>query len=313
MTTPPSAPQDRVATHDHREFDIDRLIGAKQDQIVSVILPARNEERTVGNVAGRIVEELASVGLVDEVIVIDSGSTDATVTRAADAGATVHLGHEIVPELGPVRGKGDALWRSLAAAKGDIIVWCDSDITDFDTRFVMGTLGPLLTNNEIVLSKGFYSRPITGADGRTTESGGGRVTELTARPILSLLHPELASIHQPLAGEYAIRRGEAETIPFAVGYGVEIAMLIDVARRFGTSSIAQVDLERRAHRNRPLRELGETAFEVLHTAIRRVHPEIELESVFIRPRDKCQSDADVIDRPPMVDYMAQREGTAGSP
>lgn len=267
----------QVQTFHHSDFPVARLLAAKEDRRVSLVLPARDEAATVGGIVSRVRTDLVdSVPLVDEVIVIDSGSVDATARVAADAGATVVDAAELFPELGPALGKGDAMWRSLGAAKGDVVAWVDADIEDFDSRMVTGVLGPLLTDPGVVLAKGFYRRPIVEADGSLTPSGGGRVTELVARPLLSLLFPELAGFVQPLAGEYAVRRDTVEAVPFAVGYGVEAGLLVDLWRRHGLGALAQVDLEERVHRNRPLHQLGRTAFEVQHALLRRAAPGVDL-------------------------------------
>lgn len=266
-----------VNTFHHRDFPTARLLAAKDDRRVSLVLPARDEESTVGGIVSTVRRDLVdAVALIDEVVVIDSGSTDATARVAADAGATVVDAEELFPELGPPLGKGDAMWRSLAAAKGDIVAWVDADIEDFDSRMVTGVLGPVLTDDAVVLAKGFYRRPMVRPDGSVTPSGGGRVTELVARPLLSLLFPDLAGFVQPLAGEYALRRDAAESVPFAVGYGVEVGLLVDLWRRYGLGALAQVDLEERVHRNRPLEQLGRTAFEVQHTLLRRAVPQLAL-------------------------------------
>lgn len=293
-----------VHTFHHRDFPVARLLAAKDDRRVSLVLPARDEAATVGGIVSRVRADLVdSVQLVDEVIVIDSGSVDATARVAADAGATVVDACELFPELGPALGKGDAMWRSLAAAKGDVIAWVDADIADFDSRMVTGVLGPVLADPGVVLAKGFYRRPIVEADGSVTPSGGGRVTELVARPLLSLLFPDLAAFVQPLAGEYAVRRDAVESVPFAVGYGVEAGLLVDLWRRHGLHALAQVDLEERVHRNRPLHQLGRTAFEVQHALLRRAAPERELaESLAVAVAADGRVDlmvAEVGERPPL--------------
>ena len=295
-----------IGTFHHADFPAGRLLETKGTHIISVILPARNEATTIGPIVEAIRSDLmGSDSLVDETIVIDSDSHDATARVAADAGATVLGCEDIMREFGPALGKGDVLWRSLAASKGDIIVWIDSDIIDFDTRFVTGVLGPLLCDPDVQLSKGFYERPIVDEDGTLAHTGGGRVTELTARPALALMYPELTGIIQPLSGEYAIRREAAEQLPFAVGYGVEVGLLIDIAARFGAGSIAQVDLEQRIHRNRPLDELGGTAFEVLHAVMSRAGAARQLSSSFRRVNPAAAVDelpAHVGDRPPHSSY-----------
>ncbi len=244
------------------------------------------------------------VGLVDEVLVVDDHSTDRTARVAADAGARVVHVDDVLPELGPGEGKGEALWKSVAAAEGDLIVWCDADITDFGPRFVTGLVGPLLAGGEIDFVKGFYDRPVGPA-----AHGGGRVTELVARPTIALLYPHLSSIVQPLAGEYAGRRSLLERLPFVQGYGVDLGLLIDIADLEGTGVIAQVDLGTRRHRNRPLDELGPQALAVLQTALRRADPEAGGTATLVRP-DLEAVEVRVGERPALVDVAAYRRRTA---
>ncbi|MCZ7535316.1 MAG: glucosyl-3-phosphoglycerate synthase [Acidimicrobiia bacterium] len=201
---------------------------------------------------------------MDEIVVIDDASTDATAVEAAEAGARVVAESSILPAAGPGSGKGNALWKSLHACDGDLICWLDADVRDFRSHFVSSLVAPLLFHRGLVLTKGYYQRPLRGEHG-----GGGRVTELVARPLLSHLFPTLAEVVQPLSGEYAVRRSAVETLPFVMGWGVEIGLLIDVCERFGFDAIAQVDLGVREHRNRPLADLGPQALAVLVTALRR--------------------------------------------
>ena len=203
------------------------------------------------------------VPVVDDLLVIDDGSSDRTAERAADAGARVVRSDEILPETGPGAGKGNALWKSVAATDADLIVWCDADLTSFATTYVTALVEPLLTDDRIVLVKGYYERLLNGGP------GGGRTTELMARPLLAQFFPELAHLRQPLAGEYAVRRSAVEQVPFVEGWGVEIALLIDLARRFGSDRIAEADLGVREHRNRPLAELSQQALEILQTVLQR--------------------------------------------
>jgi glucosyl-3-phosphoglycerate synthase len=202
--------------------------------------------------------------LVDEVVVVDDGSSDATADAACWEGARVLAVDDVLPETGIGTGKGNAMWKSLYACEGDLLCWVDADIRNFGPHFVTGLLGPLLTRPEVGLVKGFYRRPLHGEP-----SGGGRVTELVARPLISTLFPQLARFVQPLAGEYAGRRDVLDSVPFVQGWGVELALLVDVARRFGVGSIEQVDLGVREHRNRPLDELGPQAMAILVTALRK--------------------------------------------
>ena len=242
------------------------LEAAKRGRTISVVLPALNEAETVGSVIDTITPMLG--GLVDELIVLDSGSTDATATRARAAGARVVTREEALPDVAPRPGKGEALWRSLAATTGDIIVFIDSDLIDPDPMFVPRLVGPLLTADGIHLVRGFYRRPLKVGDGEDA-NGGGRVTELVARPLLAALRPELGYVLQPLGGEYAGTRELLASVPFAPGYGVEIGILIDTYDRFGLGAIAQVNLGVRTHRNRPLSELGPMSRQIIATLLTR--------------------------------------------
>lgn len=258
----------RNRTYDTSDFSPDSLSARKEELgiRVSVVLPARNEADTI---QGMVKACAALDRLVDEVVVMDGGSTDATVDRALAAGAQVHHDSQVMPEHGPPLGKGDALWRSLAVTTGDVVVFVDSDIRNPDPRFVWALLGPLLVDPKIALVKGFYDRPIE--VGRVLEpTGGGRVTELCARPLINLFWPELAGIIQPLSGEYAGRRSLLEAVPFFTGYGVEFGLLVDTLEHCGIDAIAQVDLTERIHRNQPIQALSRMAFGIMHVAMRRL-------------------------------------------
>ncbi len=238
---------------------------AALDTSISVVLPAFNEEGTVGNIVGSIRRALVErTHLVDEIVVMDDGSEDHTAAFAREEGATVHRVDEVLPEVGPGSGKGNALWRSLAVTRGDLVVWIDADIYNFRPHFVTRLVEPLLEQPGIHLVKGFYRRPLHGAP-----TGGGRVTELMARPLIAALFPHLAGIVQPLGGEYAGRRTLLESVPFVEGWGVEIGLLIDVAAAVGIDAIAQCDLGTREHRNRTLEQLSPQAMAVLVTGLRR--------------------------------------------
>lgn len=248
----------------HSQFTAEALAVAKGALTVSVCLPARDEESTVGPIVTAIRADLVdAVGLVDEIVVVDDHSGDRTASVAAAAGARVVQAAEVLADFGEGHGKGEAMWKSLHEAVGDLIVWCDADVIGFSSQFVVGLLGPLLTDPHVAFVKGFYDRP--GDDG----DRGGRVTELVARPLLSLLFPQLGAVVQPLAGEYAGRREVLEQLSFVEGYGVDIALLIDVATQFGHDVIAQVDLGTRVHRNRPLDELSPQAASIIQTVLRR--------------------------------------------
>jgi glucosyl-3-phosphoglycerate synthase len=288
------------------EFDLARLVADKSGRQISVCLPARDEEDTVGKIVETIRRALVEqFSLVDEILVVDDHSGDRTARFAADAGATVLQAADILPEYGEGHGKGEALWKSLYASKGDLIVWCDADVRDFDPNFVVGLVGPLLTRPDLQFVKGFYERPVDNGAGR-----GGRVTELVARPVVSLLFPHLAPIVQPLAGEYAGRREALELLPFVEGYGVDLGLLIDVAARFGLDAMAQVDLGTRVHRNRPLDELSVQATSVLQTALRRASPDLVGRSTTLTRPGLEPLEVDAVERPPLVEVPAYRRSSA---
>ena len=286
------------------QFAPEALVEAKAGRFVSLCLPARDEAATVGPIVEAVVRELVEqVPLVDEVLVVDDGSTDSTVAVAAEAGATVVAAGEVLPGCGPGRGKGEALWKALAASKGDLLAFCDADLRDFDPGFVTGLLGPLLDDPDIGFVKGFYDRPLEGVAGT-----GGRVTELVARPLLALLFPDLAAVVQPLAGEFAARRSVLEQVPFVQGYGVDLGLLVDVASRFGVHTVAQVDLGTRTHRNRPLDELASQALAVLRAALERAGVDLgpDEAAVLVRPgREPLTVEGS--QRPPMVEVPAYRD------
>jgi glucosyl-3-phosphoglycerate synthase len=251
------------------EFPAAELVEAKRGRRVSVCLPARDEARTIGPIVEVVRRELMErTPLVDEVLVIDDGSIDGTASVAAAAGAVVFSAADLLPEFDsdddPSGGKGQALWKGVHVANGDLIAFCDADVSNFGPRFVTGLVGPLLVHDDVAFVKAFYHRPW---EGRPDE--GGRVTELVARPLISILFPELAGLHQPLAGECAARRDVLEAVPFVDGYGVDLGLLIDVSSRYGTGAIVQCDLGERVHRNRPLADLGPQAMAILQLALSR--------------------------------------------
>jgi glucosyl-3-phosphoglycerate synthase len=251
-------------TFHHGDFSSDLVLEAKArtGRTVSVCIPARDEGSTVGSVVRAVVQPFLARhggnGLVDEVIVLDDGSTDDTAVRAIEAGARVVSGP------GGPGGKGQAMAAALGAASGDVVAYLDADVANTTPAFVTGLLGPLLTTDDVALVKGFYTRPL-----HDDPTGGGRVTELVARPVLELLFPELSDVRQPLAGETAAHRWVFEKVGFADGYGVELGLLIDVGQALGTERLAQVDLGERIHRNRPLHELRPQAADVLRAALER--------------------------------------------
>jgi nucleotide-binding universal stress UspA family protein len=267
-------------TFSSSEFEeAQRLLALKQQQglTISLALPALNEEATIGAIISSIKAALVDeVPLIDEIVVIDSRSTDRTVAIAAELGVPVHVHQDILPQYGSFQGKGEALWKSLYVLNGDIITWIDTDIRNMHPRFVFGILGPLLRDPKLMYCKGFYRRPLLDQE-YLKASGGGRVTELTARPLLNLFYPELSGFVQPLAGEYAGRRSALEQAPFFTGYGVEIGLLIDLVERHGLRALAQVDLKQRIHRNQELPSLSHMAFAILQVVMQRVEQRSRLQ------------------------------------
>ncbi|MEU0176154.1 glucosyl-3-phosphoglycerate synthase [Streptomyces massasporeus] len=295
------------------ERPLHQMLAAKQrtGQTVSVVLPALNEEATVGDIASVIRHDLMrQVPLVDELVVVDSGSTDRTSEVAAAAGARVVHRDAILPRLPAVPGKGEVLWRSLLVTRGDIVCFVDADLRDFSSDFVSGIVGPLLTDPDVDLVKAMYDRPLAGAAGQ-----GGRVTELMARPLLNMHWPQLAGFVQPLGGEYAARRSLLEQLPFPVGYGVELGMLVDALHLAGLDALAQVDVGVRKHRHQDGQALGRMAAAIYRTAQLRlarghlIRPSL---TQFERGEDGFEPrtySVDTEERPPMVDiaeYQARR-------
>ena len=260
-------------TFSSSEFaDLRRLVEAKERQgiRISVGLPTLNEEATIRKVIRAIRSRLVErVPLVDELVVVDSRSEDRTREIAAEEGVPVFIHDEILPETGSYRGKGEALWKSLHVLTGDIVAWIDTDVTSAHPKFVYGIVGPLLMRPDLQFVKAFYQRPLHIGD-ELQATGGGRVTELAARPILNLFFPELSGIVQPLSGEQAGRRALLEQLPFFSGYGVETGLLVDTLQRAGLSAIGQVDMKQRIHRNQSLYDLSKMSFEVLQVAIKRL-------------------------------------------
>ncbi|NRQ36811.1 glucosyl-3-phosphoglycerate synthase [Nonomuraea sp. NN258] len=295
----------RRRTSSGADWPIQALIEAKGDTTVSVVLPARDERETVGEIVGVIRRELD--GLVDEVVVIDSRSGDDTAAVAARAGAEVHAQDEILPQLAPLDGKGEALWKSLAVTSGEVVAFVDADIRHFRAALVSGVLGPLLADPSVAYAKGCYDRPLNGAP-----NGGGRVTELVARPLINLHWPQLAGFVQPLSGEYAGRRSALERVPFLTGYGVELGLLIDLLDLAGLDAFAQVDLGSREHAPQSTEALGGMAAQIMLAAWSRLErqgkihdaeePEVEL-AQFHRSEtghDVLTRDVSIAERPPMI-------------
>jgi glucosyl-3-phosphoglycerate synthase len=259
--------------------EVAKLVDLKEKAglTISVGLPALNEEKTIGLVIKRVKSALMDrVPLIDQMVVIDSDSTDRTVEIAGELGVPVHRHSQILPETGSHVGKGEALWKSLHVLDGDIVAWIDTDIRNIQPRFVYGLLGPLLREARIQYVKGFYQRPIREGS-KLVPEGGGRVTELMARPLINLFFPELSGLIQPLSGEYAGRRELLESLPFFTGYAVEIGLLIDILEAAGLPAIGQVDLERRIHRNQPLPNLSQMSYTILQGAIRKLEERHRIE------------------------------------
>ncbi len=310
----------------HGEFsDLRRLVLLKEKQgiTISLVLPTLNEEETIGPIVRRAIREMVGrVPLLDEILVIDSASTDRTREIAEAEGARVVQHPDVLARYGSFRGKGEALWKSLYETFGDIVVWADTDVRNWHPRMVYGTVGPLLHEPRLQYVKGYYQRPIV-ESGILREGGGGRVTELVARPLINLFYPELSGFIQPLAGEYAGRRSILEQMPFFTGYAVEIGHLIDIAERAGLDGLGQVDLERRVHRNQELEGLSRMSFVILQAVMKRLEERrkarlfAELGSTMKLPRSgHGRLSLEVIEladqeRPPMIripEYLERRQG-----
>ncbi|MGW5452625.1 glucosyl-3-phosphoglycerate synthase [Nocardia sp. NPDC003979] len=282
-------------------MDVRELIDRKSGRRVSVVVPALDDEDTVAGVVASVRPLLG--GLIDELIVLDAGSTDRTVARARAAGAAAYTLEEAMPGVPPRPGKGEVVWRSLAVATGDLLVYLDADLVAPDPLFVPALLTPLLTEPGITLVKGFYRRPIT-TGAQLDADGGGRVTQLVARPLLTALAPALAEIVQPLGGEYAVARAFLGDVPLAGGYGAEIGILLDCWQRHGLSAIAQVDLGTRVHRNRPTHELAVMSRQVVATLLDRLGiRDSGIGLVQFLPCEtgwrRTPSEVSLVDRPPM--------------
>ncbi len=260
-------------TYHHSNFqELKELVEAKEKSglKISLCIPTLNEEKTIGKEVVIFKSELMNrYPLIDEFAVIDSGSNDRTLDVASSFGADTYLASEILPDLEPMKGKGENLWKAIYQLKGDILVYIDADIKNIHPRFVYGLVGPLIQRPEIKYVKAFYDRPLAFSDS-IRPSGGGRVTEILTRPLFSLFFPELTAIIQPLSGEYAVRREVLDSIPFPIGYGVETSHLLDVYQMYGMSAFAQTDLDQRVHRNQSTRALGKMSFGILQTFLNRL-------------------------------------------
>ncbi|GAB3887676.1 glucosyl-3-phosphoglycerate synthase [Kibdelosporangium lantanae] len=292
--------RDRHTSH----WPAEDLAAGKGTSRVSVVIPARNEEATIGPIVRTIRQRLVEqVPLVDELMVVDSCSQDGTARVACDAGAWVVAQDDVLRHLPRMRGKGEALWKGLAATGGDIVVFVDGDLRDFSERLVTGLLGPLLTDPAIAYVKGFYRRPFG-----TDTVGGGRVTELMARPLINTYWPELAGFVQPLAGEYGGRREVLERLPFVTHYGVEVAHLIDLLDLVGVDALAQVDLGVRKHQHQGIHALGRMAGQILHTVLDRLERSGRMTCAtqsttltqFVGSRSLIVADMSVASRPPLA-------------
>ena len=303
-------------------IDLNRLVDEKKrkDLKISLCLPTLNEEKTIAKEIIIMKSELMTrYPLLDEIVVIDSGSTDNTLEIAAAFGADVYEADQILPKLEKFKGKGENLWKALYVTKGDIIVYLDADIKNIHHRFAYALVGPLLLYDHIKYAKAFYDRPIAIGKNKVRPTGGGRVTELVIRPMFSLFFPELTQIIQPLSGEYAGYREVFEKIPFPIGYGVETSMILDICENWGLDVIAQVDLERRVHRNQDTKALGKMAFVILNTFFRRIenqsiiHLNKDLYQEMIQynlVKNEIQPDIlkiDGVERPPIVEISEYRQ------
>ncbi len=287
-----------MRTYGHGTFTAEG-IAAMRERSISVCLPARDEAATIGPILETLLP-LRERGVVDQVVVADD-STDGTAEIAARLGAEVHDQASLLPQYGPVRGKGDAMWRALSVLTGDVVCFLDADSEQLGEHFVLELVGPLAAGDGVRFVKGFYRRPWRTPDG-VAPTGGGRVTELTARPLLARLFPELTAVRQPLAGEIAARRDLLASLPFATGYAVDVALLIDAWRAVGIGGLAQADLDVRQNRHRPLEELGPMADAVVAGVLSRVRREGRL----------ALSGEPLVERPPLATVERDVTGVTGS-
>jgi glucosyl-3-phosphoglycerate synthase len=293
-----------IRSFHHSQFAFERLLEQKRETI-TVVLPTREVAATIGVIVERL---QALAPLIDQILVVDAASDDGSAEIAAASGAEVHQESRLLAEFGPALGKGDAMWRALAVARGEVVVYLDSDTPDFSPHFATGLLGPLLCEPGVSFVKGYFKRPFTTPDGREHPDDGGRVTELTARPLLSAFFPELAAFAQPLAGEIAARRELFGRIPFATGYAVETAMLLHVRDALGgTDAMAQVDLEVRHNRHQSLPDLGPMAYAVLRTILERLRRDGRLSDDHAPPLQTADGglvQVELVERPPYATLRA---------
>lgn len=319
-TTQPSEASEWFARRTYRreQFADAGALAARKAELglsLTVVLPAREVASTVGEIVDGIRDLNERAPLVDQVAVVDAGSADGSADVAREHGAEVYQQDELLPDFGPAIGKGDAMWRALSIARGDLVAYLDSDTTDFDARFVCGLLGPMLDDPEVRFVKGAYSRPFRSPDGEVLDDAG-RVTELTAKPLFSLFFPELCGFGQPLSGEIAAPRSLLASIPFCTGYAVEAAMMIDVLRAVGLDAMAQVELGTRHNRYQPLFALGAMAYAVLRGVLARLGPEgaigRDLDELHSYAHAICSvegtqfvsDDVEVVERPPFAELDA---------
>ncbi|MEX1010629.1 MAG: glucosyl-3-phosphoglycerate synthase [Balneolaceae bacterium] len=306
--------------HHSRFWDLKKLVEEKEKQNlkISLCLPTLNEEKTIGKEVILFRSELMNrYPLLDEIAVIDSGSTDRTLEVASGFGADTYLASDILPDLEPKRGKGENLWKAIYQLEGDIIIYVDADISNIHPRFVYGLVAPLIYRESVKYVKAFYDRPLA-FSGNVRASGGGRVTEILVRPLFSLFFPELTTLIQPLSGEYAVRREVLEQIAFPIGYGVETSHLIDVHHKFGLEAFAQTDLDKRVHENKATQDLGKMAFGILQTFLKRARSlgilekgdhETILRQFQVRKDQYQQKEIEIIEdeRPPMIEIPEYRK------
>ena len=311
----------RTNTFHHSQFwDLQQLVEEKNRQglIISLCIPTLNEELTIGKEIVLFKSELMDrYPLLDEIAVIDSGSTDRTLEVAASFGADTYLAADILPEMGNKPGKGENLWKAIYQLKGDIIIYIDADIKNIHPRFAYGLLAPLIYRPEIKYVKAFYDRPLVTSK-EVRASGGGRVTEILVRPLFSLFFPELSALIQPLSGEYAVRRNVLERLPFPIGYGVETSHLIDVYTEWGLQAFGQTDLDQRVHRHQPTRDLGKMSFGILQSFLNRLRsrgivPDLPTLTPILRQFQVHEETYEQVlfeiheeERPPMIDVDAYR-------